>query len=84
MAWQIFTVTVKIIIRAFARTRFHGEGRWDGAGDERKVEVSVEETAQCGLAKHSVQHRCMLVTSLKGGMLECMTGFVEARLGHGA
>ena len=84
MAWQIFTVTVKIIIRAFARTRFHGEGRWDGAGEEQKVEVSVEETVQCRRAKREVQYRCTLVTSLKSGMLDGMTGFVDGWLGHDA
>lgn len=85
MARQIFTVTVKIITRAFAgRARFYGEGRWDGAGEERKVGVSVEETVQCGRAKRKVQYRCMLVTSLESGMLDGMAGFVDARPGHGA
>jgi len=85
MVRQIFTVTVKFITRAFARrARFHGEGRWDGAGEERKVEVSVEETVQIARAKRKVQHRCMLLTSLRRGMLDSMRGFVDAWLGHGA
>jgi len=80
MPWQNFTVTVKIITRAFARrARFHGEGRWDGAGEERKVEVSVEETVQFVRVKCEVEYRCILVTLLKSGMLDGMTGFVDAR-----
>ena len=85
MVRQIFTVTVKIITRAFARrARFHGEGRWDGAGEERKVEVSVEETMYCGRVKCRVRHRCMLLTSLRRGMLDSMRGFVDAWLRDGA